>query len=227
MINYTKRNINAITTVISIPIIIVVTILIKINLKNTSISKLLNNNIIEIEMNAGSIKKETKESVQNTESSLAKEKNQNQDIQNNNQNNQNDLNLKTQNKETNWILIIPKISLNAPIAEGTTKEIMDSSIGHFEKTSKNKGNIGLAAHNRGYKVNYFQNLKHLKTGDEIIYKYQNTKRKYIVTENKIIKDTDWSYLKETKENTITLITCVEDEPNYRRCIYGIEKIENI
>lgn len=46
---------------------------------------------------------------------------------------------------------------------------------------------------------------------------------YTVVENKIIKDTDWKDLEETEENRITLITCVENEPEYRRCIQGIEK----
>ena len=39
---------------------------------------------------------------------------------------------------------------------------MEDYIGHFEETKKDIGNIGLAAHNRGYKNNYFQNLKELK-----------------------------------------------------------------
>ena len=100
---------------------------------------------------------------------------------------------------------------------------MDEYVGHFEETKNDKGNIGLAAHNRGYKVNYFQNLKKLKEGDEIIYKYKNIQRTYIVKTLKIIKDTDWSYLENTNENKITLITCVENEPEYRRCVQGIEK----
>ena len=37
-------------------------------------------------------------------------------------------------------------------------------------------------------------------------------------------DTDWTKLEETKENTITLITCVENEPEYRRCVIGKEKV---
>ena len=48
-------------------------------------------------------------------------------------------------------------------------------------------------------------------------------KEYVVTENNIIKDTDWTYLEETGENTITLITCIENEPEYRRCVRGIEK----
>ena len=100
---------------------------------------------------------------------------------------------------------------------------MDKFIGHFEETSKDKGNVGLAAHNRGYENNYFAKLKELKEGDKIIYQYQNTKREYIITKHVIIKDTDWTNLEDTKENTITLITCVENEPEYRRCIQGVEE----
>ena len=103
---------------------------------------------------------------------------------------------------------------------------MDDYIGHFEETSKSLGNIGLAAHNRGYKNNYFENLKKLKQGDKIIYNYKDFSKVYIVEKHEIIKDTDWSMLENTEENTITLITCVENEPEYRRCIQGIEETTN-
>ena len=126
-------------------------------------------------------------------------------------------------KEKQWYLKIPRIFLEAEIAEGTTTEVMNTYIGHFEESAKKEGNICLAAHNRGYPVNYFQNLKLLKKGDKIEYKYQNFKKEYEVTENYIIKDTDWSCMEKTEENEITLITCIENEPEYRRCIKGIEK----
>ena len=58
-----------------------------------------------------------------------------------------------------WQIEIPKINLVAPIAEGTSANIMNEYVGHFAETPKNKGNIGLAAHNRGYKVNYFARFK--------------------------------------------------------------------
>ena len=128
-------------------------------------------------------------------------------------------------EQWSWYLEIPIINLKAPIEEGTTKEVMDIAIGNFEETQKNTGNIGLAAHNRGYEKNYFENLKNLKEGDEIYYYYQTNKRKYIVTDIGIIKDTDWSYLEETEENRITLITCVENQPEYRRYVQGIEEVE--
>ena len=131
---------------------------------------------------------------------------------------------KTEEKNI-WYLEIPKINLKADIREGTTKEIMEDYIGHFEETKKDKGNVGLAAHNRGYKNNYFERLKELKEGDSIFYNYQGKRKEYLVTKHVIIKDTDWSYLEETKENKITLITCVENEPEYRRCVQAVEKNE--
>lgn len=122
-----------------------------------------------------------------------------------------------------WKLKIEKIGLEAEISEGTEKETLEKYIGHFVETQKEKGNIGLAGHNRGYKINYFQNLKLLEKGDEIVYTYNNYTNTYEVTKIKIIKDTEWEYLENTEENMLTLITCVENEPEYRRCIQAIEK----
>lgn len=82
------------------------------------------------------------------------------------------------------------------------------------------GNVALAAHNRGYKVNYFKDLKNLEIGDEIIYRYKNIKLIYVVTQKQIIKDTDVEIVENTEENIITLITCVENNPQNRRCIRG-------
>lgn len=124
-----------------------------------------------------------------------------------------------------WQIEIQKISLKATISEGTNQETLKKFIGHFEETQKEKGNIGLAAHNRGYEVNYFKDLKYLREGDEIKYQHNQYKNTYEVKKNIIITDTNWEYLKNTEENTLTLITCVENEPNYRRCIQAIEKQE--
>lgn len=123
-----------------------------------------------------------------------------------------------------WYLEIPSISLRADIKEGTTKEIMDDYIGHFEETKIEDGNIGLAAHNRGYKNNYFERLKELKEGDKIYYHHNNYKKEYVIEKHIIIKDTDWTNLENTIENKITLITCVENQKEYRRCIQGKEII---
>ena len=74
-------------------------------------------------------------------------------------------------------------------------------------------------------MNYFANIKDLTQGDEIFYTVNNIKKKYIVNIKTIISETDWSMLKNTDENKITLITCLENEPEYRRCIQAVEKEE--
>ena len=131
---------------------------------------------------------------------------------------------KLQFTNENWLLEIPKINLKANINFGTTEEIMNKFIGHFDITEVWTGNIGLAAHNRGYPVNYFGRLKELQIGDEIIYTTVYGTRTYEVETSTIIEDTDWSYLQKTEENKLTLITCVENEPKYRRCIQAVESI---
>ena len=130
---------------------------------------------------------------------------------------------KRASEEATWYIQIDKIGLKAPIQEGTTQRIMEDFVGHFEESSKDFGNVCLAAHNRGYKNNYFSRIRELQEGDEINYKYKDIEKTYIVTKHEIIKNTDWSNLEDTEENKMTLITCVENEPEYRRCIQGIEK----
>lgn len=73
-------------------------------------------------------------------------------------------------KNSDWRIQISKINLDAPILEGTEKEILRRGVGHFKSTSKWDGNVCLAAHNRGYKYNYFAEIKKLEIGDIIEYK---------------------------------------------------------
>ena len=120
-----------------------------------------------------------------------------------------------------WYIEIPKIDLYAPIEEGTDDEILNRSVGHFENTSRRNGNCGLAAHNRGYRVNFFARIKELEKGDIIYYFVDGKKYKYKVDEIMIIYETDWSILEETKDNRITLLTCVENREEYRLCVQAI------
>ena len=117
-----------------------------------------------------------------------------------------------------WYLEIEKINLIAEISEGTEESVLDDYIGHFSETPVNVGNVGLAAHNRGYKNNYFSRLKELEIGDKIYYYINGHKFEYEVLEILIIYETDWDKLKDTKDNRITMITCVENREKYRLCI---------
>lgn len=124
--------------------------------------------------------------------------------------------------EGTWYLEIPLINLKAPIKEGTKKQTQNESIQHFQESKKWIGNVCLAVHNKDYKNNSFANIKQLKKSDQIIYHYEGKEKEYMVQTNEIIQDTDLSCLENTEENTITIITYIENETNYRRCIKGIE-----
>lgn len=121
-----------------------------------------------------------------------------------------------------WRIKIPKLRLDAPIAEGTSAEALRRTVGHFEETGKWKGNVCLAGHNRGYRCNFFQEIKNLQKGDIIIYCTEEGERKYQVVVNTVIQETDWTYLNDTKDNRITLITCEMNQREYRRCIQAVE-----
>ena len=126
----------------------------------------------------------------------------------------------------NSYLSIPSISLyNIKIKEGIDENTLNEYIGHFPNTSNWNGNIGLAAHNRGYQHNYFSNIKYLENGDEIIYKVNKNIKKYKVEKKVKIDSYDWSYLQDTNDNRITLITCVENKDDKRLVVQGIEEIE--
>ena len=77
-----------------------------------------------------------------------------------------------------WKIEIPQIELVANIAEGTNKKILDAFVGHFEGTKRRHGNVVLAAHNRGYPVNYFSRIKDLQINDDIYYTYNEFKQCY-------------------------------------------------
>ena len=219
---YTSRYINTISLIITV-ILFLISNTIYYIIQNPKILQIGIKNTVKVEF----------DDKTNISQNTTKENKNNQNKEKTNSTNQtkeekqakaeNTTTKETNIKEKQWYLKIPRIFLEAEIAEGTTTEVMNTYIGHFKESAKKEGNICLAAHNRGYPVNYFQNLKLLKKGDKIEYKYQNFKKEYEVTENYIIQDTDWSCMEKTEENEITLITCIENEPEYRRCIKGIEK----
>ncbi len=211
MISYTKRNVNLIAFILTTIIFILSQFFQYIISNNNFYLSILNpfyKNSIQVKF-----KESNQQNYNNTNNELSNIK---EEYKENNS---------KQNNEEIWKIEIPAISLVAQIREGTTQEVLDKYVGHFTETYKMQGNIGLAAHNRGHNVNYFARLKELKRGDEIYYQYKSFKTTYVVEEHIIIEDTNWSYLEDTKENILTLITCVENEPNYRRCIQAVENKE--
>ena len=108
--------------------------------------------------------------------------------------------------------------MQGEIKEGSSPQVLQEYIGHIEDTAVYDGNVGLAAHNRGNSPSYFARINELEIGDEIIYQNKYGERKYKVNQKKDILETDWSMLQETKENKLTLITCIKNRVNQRLCV---------
>lgn len=124
------------------------------------------------------------------------------------------------------IIEIPKLGLVAPIKEGTDLEVLAKFVGHFSNSSIWDGNVALAAHNRGTSVkHYFDRINELVNGDIIIYRTKLGERSYEVISSKEIENTDWSVTESdtNEKNTITLITCIKNQPEKRLCVMAKEK----
>ncbi|MDO5555225.1 MAG: class D sortase [Clostridia bacterium] len=119
------------------------------------------------------------------------------------------------------VLEIPKIGFKDIVLEGTTQDVLANGIGLFEHSPILNGNVCLAGHNT---TRFFAKLNELEIGDELKYSSCLGTREYLVSNKQVISETDWSMLQSKKDNYITLITCVKNQPEVRLCVQAIEKI---
>ena len=120
-------------------------------------------------------------------------------------------------------LYIKKLNKTIKVYEGESLENMTKGIGHFVSTSAWDGNVGLAGHNRGAAA-YFGFVKDLSAGDTIAYTTRYGTRVYEVYHKERISENDFSSLRWTSDNILTLITCVENMPELRWAVQAREKI---
>ena len=97
---------------------------------------------------------------------------------------------------------------------------LSKGAGHFESTSFFTGNTAIAAHNRGVS-NHFGKIHTLDLGDIIKLTTKLGTRTYEVYSVSKISNDDLSVLNDSKDDIITLITCVRDQPDYRWCVQAI------
>lgn len=107
------------------------------------------------------------------------------------------------------IMTIPKIDLKVAIGEGIDNKILKYAVGHFQGTPLpgEGGNFCVAGHRSYTFGQYFNRLDELSEGDEITVKSTKGEFKYKVTDKKVVEPTEVSVLDNTKEETITLVTC--------------------
>lgn len=127
-----------------------------------------------------------------------------------------EINQQIQGHKVVGIIKIPKIELEYPILETTSKETLNLSITKFWGNEINEiGNVSLAGHNN-LNGTMFGKTKKLEIGDIIeLTDIQNVTLKYKVFKMYVIDPNDISCILPEQEGTreVTLITCTNGNKN--------------
>jgi len=127
-----------------------------------------------------------------------------------------EINQQIQGHKVVGIIKIPKIELEYPILETTTKETLNLSITKFWGNQINEiGNVSLAGHNN-LNGTMFGKTKRLEVGDIIeLTDIQNVTLKYKIFKMYVIDPNDISCILPEQEGTreVTLITCTNGNKN--------------
>lgn len=112
----------------------------------------------------------------------------------------------------NAVIEISSVGIKAPVLEGTDKEILREGAGHFTDTGGfGKGNYCIAAHSSVIYKEYFNSLKKVDIGTEILlYDKDKNKYRYKVSEKFIVEPDETWILKDFGDDRVTLITCTDD-----------------
>lgn len=161
---------------------------------------------------------QTKETVENVIEVYANEPIQER-IENTNVTNTDELLLQIDGESVVAAIRIDKINFEGLIYEGTSLDILEKGVGHFENSPYLDGNVCLAAHNTN---KFWAKLHTLQKGDKIIYTSFLGTNEYKVNKIVQISETDWTLLKNTDENILTLITCVKGKPTQRLCVQALQ-----
>lgn len=107
------------------------------------------------------------------------------------------------------IIEIPSIKLSQALVEGISDDVLKYFLGHFTDSAApgEVGNFAVAGHRVSDYTDAFINLYKVKSGDEVIVKTQDKKYTYVVEDNFIVEPDNVEVLKDTKEPTMTLVTC--------------------
>lgn len=135
-------------------------------------------------------------------------------------------------------LIVPKINANAPIVfasspkESDIQENLKTGVVRYPNTANpgEEGNIFITGHSSNYwwvKGNYnyvFVLLDKMEAGDQAKIYHGGNKYIYQVVEKSIVEPTDVSSMKQTKEPTLTLMTCYPPGTANKRLIVKLKQI---
>lgn len=124
--------------------------------------------------------------------------------------------------ETIAILRLDRLGVKVSVAEGTDREVLKVSAGHFTGTAfPGDGNFAIAGHSSDEYVCLFNDLDQALVGDEIIVITREKKHQYMVSEIITAKPEETSYVCQTNESILTIVTCT-DSGTARLIIQAVE-----
>ena len=100
---------------------------------------------------------------------------------------------------------IPRLGIQAIIAQGDTDEVLRHAVGHIPETTwaGEFGNVGLA----GHRDRLFRRLRVVQPGDIVILKTPRDVFRYQVETTSVVPPTDTAVLRSSNRRELTLITC--------------------
>ena len=132
--------------------------------------------------------------------------------------------------ETIGYISIPKIQVYLPIYQGITKKVLQSGVGHIEKSSlpvggKNTHSV-LAGHTGLAKTKIFDDIDKLNIGDKFYIHIFDKVLTYQVDKIDVVEPDDTDTIKvEEDEDYITLVTCTPRRKNTHRLLVRGTRIE--
>ena len=103
------------------------------------------------------------------------------------------------------VLEVPDIALEVPVYQTASDMVMDRAAGVIDGMAypHEGGNIGISGHRDGY----FRVLKDIEEGDSIVLQTLEGEKRFKVDAIHIVDKTDTHLLKDTRDQTVTLVTC--------------------
>lgn len=112
----------------------------------------------------------------------------------------------------NVVVEIADLDIKAPVLEGTDGSVLSKGAGHFTGTGQvGTGNYCIAAHSSTLYKEYFNDLKYVKTGMEILL-YNTDKQCYTynITQVFVVDPAETWILQDFHDDRVTLVTCTDD-----------------
>ena len=102
-------------------------------------------------------------------------------------------------------LSIPRIGMQAVVMEGTSSRSLLLGPGHMTGSAipGSAGNTVIA----GHRDTFFRHIHGLRNGDDIYVLRGGKQFHYVVVRKRVVKSTDLSVIRQSKEGELTLITC--------------------